>query len=715
MKIEKRAPLAIALVYGFVGALWILVSGRLLAAFVHNPIDLSRWEMFKGVFFVVSTSVLLYWLVRRHVKKLLKAQKDLERENRECKLAQESLKESEEQFHNMFEKNSAVMYLVDPVTLAIFDANEAARKFYGYSEDQFRNLKVTDVCLLDESDLRARMEQEVRQGGIHDVMKHKLSDGSVRDLEVYASMIRLTKREFFFAIVHDVTDRIQSEKSLLESETRYRSLVETTNDWIWEIDANGVFTYSSPRIREILGYEPHDIMGKTPFDLMPAPEADKARKFFHTFKDVTEPLSGIEHRNVHKDGRIVILESSWVPVFDANGRFVGCRGIDRDITLHKQLEEQLRHAQKMNAIGELAGGIAHDFNNILTTIIGYIYILQTRLTDESLKKFVEQLNYSAQRAASLVSKLLAFGRKQIISLQPMKINDTIIKSKSLFSRLIQENIEIQTVLSDDDITVLGDEGQIEQVIMNLVTNARDAMPAGGVLTIRTERFVLDKQFVDARGYGNPGPYALISFADTGVGMDEKTQERIFEPFFTTKEVGKGTGLGLSIVYGIVKQHNGFVEVFSEPGKGTTFKLYLPTAEGPTSNRVSRPPDTPAKGAGTILVGEDDPDTRLFLKTVLEDSGYTVIEAVDGRDAVEKFEKESDRIRLLMLDIIMPRQNGREAYEDIRKICPAVKTIFLSGYTGEFLDAREPLGEGLHFMEKPVAPWQLLEKVKELLD
>jgi CheY-like chemotaxis protein len=369
----------------------------------------------------------------------------------------------------------------------------------------------------------------------------------------------------------------------------------------------------------------------------------------------------------------------------------------------------------MNAIGELAGGIAHDFNNILTTIIGYIYILQTRLTDESVKKIVEQLNYSAQRAASLVSKLLAFGRKQIISLQPMKINDTIIKSKSLFSRLIQENIEIQTVLSDDDITVLGDEGQIEQVIMNLVTNARDAMPAGGVLTIRTERFVLDKHFVDARGYGNPGPYALISFADTGVGMDEKTQERIFEPFFTTKEVGKGTGLGLSIVYGIVKQHNGFVEVFSEPGKGTTFKLYLPTAEGPTSNRVSRPPDTPAKGAGTILVGEDDPDTRLFLKTVLEDSGYTVIEAVDGRDAVEKFEKESDRIRLLMLDIIMPRQNGREAYEDIRKICPAVKTIFLSGYTGEFLDAREPLGEGLHFMEKPVAPWQLLEKVKELLD
>jgi two-component system cell cycle sensor histidine kinase/response regulator CckA len=700
MKIEKRAPLAIALVYGFLGALWILVSGRV---------------MLKGIFFVLSTSALLYWLVRRHVKKLLGAQKELERENRECKLVQESLKESEEQFHNMFDKNRAVMYLVDPVTLCIFDANEAARKFYGYSEAQFRDLKVKDVCMLDEEDLKARMEQEVREGGFHNVLKHKLSDGSVRDVEVYASMIRLTKREFYFAIVHDVTARIQSEKSLLESETRYRSLVETTNDWIWELDENGVFTYSSPRIRDVLGYEPHEIIGKTPFDLMPAPEAENARKFFHTFRDVTEPLAGIEHRNVHKDGRIVILESSWVPVFDVKGRFTGCRGIARDITLHKQLEEQLRHAQKMNAIGELAGGIAHDFNNILTTIIGYIYILQTRLTDESLKKFVEHLNYSAQRAASLVSKLLAFGRKQIISLQPMKINDVIIKSKSLLSRLIQENIEIRTVFSEDDITVMGDEGQIEQVVMNLVTNARDAMPVGGVLTIRTERFFLDKKFVDARGYGNPGPYALISFTDTGVGMDEKTRERIFEPFFTTKEVGKGTGLGLAIVYGIVKQHNGFIEVFSEPGKGTTFKLYLPTAEESPSDRKSRAPDVPAKGAGTILVGEDDPDTRLFLKTVLEDSGYTVIEAVDGRDAVEKFRQERHSIRLLMLDIIMPRQNGRDAYEDIRKICPEVKTIFLSGYTGEFLDSREPLGEGLHFMEKPVAPWQLLEKVKEMLD
>lgn len=575
----NRVPLIIAGIYCLLGAAWILLSGTALKSLFHDPSDVIRGEFFKGFFYVAATSLLLYWLVRRYVRKLVKIQRALERENSESRQTQILLKESEEQFYKMFAGNSAVMFLVDPESLSLIDANDAACRFYGYSESYFKTLRLTDLIMMDEDEARRRMRSaESCEGRVEDLQKHRLADGSLRDMELYATRICLTNKEFIFAIVHDVTDRVQSERSLVESEVRFRSLVETTTDWIWATDADHRLTYSSPRILDVLGYLPHEVIGKTPFELMAQPDAAKVRHYFEECRNDGKPVSGIEHNNFHKDGRIVILESNWVPAFDAEGNFSGCRGIDRDITVHRQLEEQLRHAQKMNAIGELTGGIAHDFNNILTTIIGYIYILQTRIADEDLKKFVDQLDYSAQRAVALVGKLLAFGRKQIISLQPMKINEAITKANGLFSRLIRENIEIRTDLCPEDITVLADEGQIEQVIMNLVTNAGDAMPDGGVLTIRTERFLLDKGFVDTRGYGKPGLYALVSFSDTGVGMDEKTRERIFEPFFTTKEVGKGTGLGLSIVYGIIKQHNGFVEVQSEVGRGTRFDLFFPVAE-----------------------------------------------------------------------------------------------------------------------------------------
>ncbi len=577
MQKEKRVPLIIASLYAFIGAAWIYFSDRLLYLFAGTAEKIQLWETCKGWLYVAVTSVFLYWIIWHNLKKLMAARFALENENRECRLMHDALKESEELFHNMFAKHSAVMYLVDTVSMGIFDANEAARRFYGYSVEQFKQLKLTDLNSLSEEEPREIIDRGMLEGGLHKEFRHRLSNGSKRDVEIYATKIRLTKKEFYFAIVHDITDRKKFENELRQSEARFRSLVETTSDWIWEIDENDAYIYSSPKVKDLLGYEPTEIIGKTPFDLITAHEIGELRRLFQDCKDAAKPFAGLENRNVHKDGRIVVLETNGVPVFDSTGRFKGYRGIDRDVTGHKLLEEQLLHAQKMEAVGELAGGIAHDFNNILTTIIGYVYILENKIEDESLKQSVGQINYAAQRAATLVNKLLAFSRKQVICLQPVRINDTITASEKLLSRVIREDIEIRTVLSNEDIVVLGDEGQLEQVIMNLVTNARDAMPAGGTLTISTRICAIDSEFTHSHGYGKPGVYGLISFADTGIGMDEKTRERIFEPFFTTKEVGKGTGLGLSVVYGIMKQHSGYIDISSESGKGSIFNLYLPLA------------------------------------------------------------------------------------------------------------------------------------------
>ena len=276
-------------------------------------------------------------------------------------------------------------------------------------------------------------------------------------------------------------------------------------------------------------------------------------------------------------------------------------------------------------------------------------------------------------------------------------------------------MEIKTNYTSETLTVLGDEGQIEQVMMNLVNNARDAMPSGGVLNISCSEVELGRDFVEAHGYGKPGMYALISVSDTGTGMDEKLLERIFEPFFTTKEVDKGTGLGLAIVYGIVKQHDGYITASSEPGKGSTFNVYFPLASGTKEESKKPLVSAPSGGTGTILIAEDDRDAMLFMKALFEEFGYSVIEAFDGEDAVEKFNKNKNAINLLILDMIMPKMNGKAAYESIKKISPDVKTIFLSGYTSDIMDSQGISEKGLNFFSKPVTPFKLLEKVKEMLN
>jgi nitrogen-specific signal transduction histidine kinase/CheY-like chemotaxis protein len=391
-------------------------------------------------------------------------------------------------------------------------------------------------------------------------------------------------------------------------------------------------------------------------------------------------------------------------------------GLISNITPLKQLEAQLRQAQKMEAVGQLAGGIAHDFNNILTAIIGYGNLLRMKLArDSALRTYVEQILASSERAANLTHSLLAFSRKQIIDLKPIDINAVITRVERLLQRLIGEDIEFRTVLCPGSLPVLADSVQMEQVLMNLVTNARDAMPGGGMLLIETAVFEMGEEFQRTHAYGKPGSYALVAVSDTGMGMDERTRAKIFDPFFTTKDVGKGTGLGLAMVYGIVKQHSGYINVYSEPGKGTSFKLYFPL-----TGSLNRPvpveiPSVSHQGTETVLLAEDDAEVRKLTRTVLQDFGYRVIDAVDGEDAVLKFKADPAAVDLLVFDIIMPKQNGKEAYMEIRDLRPGIKALFMSGYTADVAHKKGILETGLDFVLKPISPTDFLKKVREVLD
>ena len=388
-----------------------------------------------------------------------------------------------------------------------------------------------------------------------------------------------------------------------------------------------------------------------------------------------------------------------------------------EITERLSLENQLIQAQKMEAVGLLAGGIAHDFNNILSAIVGYGYLLQTKMnSDDPLREHVDQILVSADRATEVTHSLLAFSRKQILNPKPININALMKRIEKLLFRLIGEDIELSTNLTDKDVISMADAGQIEQVLLNLATNARDAMPNGGHLTLDTQRVELDDTFIRSHGYGEPGMFTVISVSDTGSGMDKETMAKIFEPFFTTKEVEKGTGLGLAMVYGIIKQHNGYINVYSEPGSGTTFRLYLPAIESMEEVLVKTEIEPlPSNGNETILVAEDDAALRRLFSTILQAYGYKVILAQDGEEAIKKFADNRDKIQLIMLDMIMPKKSGKEVFDIIRKMRPDIKTLFSSGYTADRIDKDNMSKGGFDFIMKPVSPKELLKKIREVLD
>ena len=517
----------------------------------------------------------------------------------------------------------------------------------------------------------------------------------------------------------DITERKQGETALCESEGKFRKLSQEFNALLNAIPDTLILL--SPDMKVIwanegaavgLGKSIPELTGqlcyhiwhnhKAPCDVCPV------ERSFRTGETENATIS-------FPDGRLWDVRA--VPIKDAEGKVISVVDMARDITEHRKLEAQLQQSQKMEAVGTLTGGIAHDFNNILTAIIGYGNILKMKLEKESpLLGYTDQILASAERAANLTQSLLAFSRKQVINPKPVNLNEITASIEKILLRIIGEDIELKTTLSGmRDLRVMADAGQIEQVLMNLAANARDAMPEGGTLTIETGLEELDLDFLKIHEYGKQGMYAILTVTDTGHGMDENTRQRIFEPFFTTKEVGRGTGLGLSMVYGIIKQHSGYINCYSEPEKGTTFKIYLPVIESATEKTKKEEHITLSGGTETILLAEDEEEVRKLMRLALEEAGYKVIEAVDGKEAIEKFRENKDSIGLLLLDVIMPKMNGKGVYEEARKIKPGIKALFSSGYPADFIHKKGILEEGLNFISKPASPHEFLKRIREAID
>jgi PAS domain S-box-containing protein len=532
-------------------------------------------------------------------------------------------------------------------------------------------------------------------------------------------------------LVIPITERKKAEKALRESEERYRLLAENATDVIWTADMGLNVTYVSPSVYRARGYTPEEIMAMKLTEQLTPDSIGFANRVLseelaveaREDKDLKRSRK-LELEFTRKDGSTYWSEVNLTFIRDPEGKAVGLLGVSRDIAERKRaeqemmaLQEQLRQSQKMEAIGRLAGGIAHDFNNLLTIIKGYSQLSLVDLKgDDPLRTNIEGIKNAADRAADLTRQLLAFGRRQIMEMKVLDLNTILRNLEKMLRRLIGEDIEL-TISSGDDLgRVKVDPGQIEQVIMNLAVNARDAMLKGGKLTIEIANMVLDEEYACKHVAVKPGHYVMLSVSDTGIGMTPEVRERVFEPFFTTKEKGKGTGLGLSTVYGIVKQSGGNIWVYSEFGRGTTFKIYLPQVDEPLEELREKveAKDLP-RGVETVLIVEDDKEVRKIAARILENQGYKVLEASHGSEALSLCKEHRKPIHLMLADVVMPGLDGRELAERVKSLHPGMKVLYMSGYTDNAIIHHGVLEKGMNYIQKPFTLEGLARKIREVLD
>ncbi len=543
-------------------------------------------------------------------------------------------------------------------------------------------------------------------------------DGSERYVhaEGEASFDETRKQLRMVGIVQDITEQKRAEEALRRSETNYRSLILGATYGIFRCNVRGEFLDANPALATMLGYESNKELLRSEGLQTVFQAAEEGAQLLSQFRQAGR-VDGVEVTWRRKDGALVPVRLSGRAVLDEQGVLQGFEVITENIVERRQLEEQLRQAQKMEAVGRLAGGVAHDFNNLLTIINGYSQLLRERLEPESpLHAHLEEIQNAGDRATSLTRQLLAFSRRQVLQPQVLNLNTVVKNMEKMLGRLIGEDVELKFSLAANLGLTRADPGQIEQVIMNLAVNARDAMPQGGQLTISTENVSLDRTYIRKHVVTTPGPHVMLGVSDTGCGMDEETQRHIFEPFFTTKEHGRGTGLGLAMVYGIVKQSGGNIWVYSEPGKGTTFKIYLPRVEEvvaePQPREASR---LHHRGSETVLVVEDDEAVRTLVQGVLRSNGYTVLTASDPEEASALCQRHQGPIHLLLSDVIMPKTSGRRLYEHLAFIRPDMKVLYMSGYTDDAIVHHGVLEKGIPFLQKPFTPEGLARKVREVLD
>ncbi len=638
---------------------------------------------------------------------------DLRRARDEQARAREALQHSETKYRALIEQAADAILIADS-TGHLIDANRKACDLTGYPLEELLGLDMADTYPTEDRLAAAQRLAALAAGddvGAERRMRRK--DGT--EILVEVSLKRLEDGRIL-GIVRDITERKRAELALRESETRYHALIEGVRDIVFALGPDGTVTSLNPAFERVTGWPPHEWLGK-PFEPLVHPD-DLALLFEFVERAVRGETGRVSQLRIHtRKGDYRMGEFAATPQF-RDGRLVGVLGIARDVTDRLSLEQQLRQAQKMEAVGRLAAGVAHDFNNILTAITGYAQLLLDDLDPTGRhREDVEEIRKAADRAAGLTRQLLAFSRQQVLQPTVLDLNALVGETESMLGRLLGEDIQLATALASDLGAVKTDPSQIEQVILNLAVNARDAMPQGGKLTIETANVEMDDAYAAEHFPALPGSYVMLSVSDTGTGMSPETQTHMFEPFFTTKAKGQGTGLGLATVYGIVKQSAGYIWVYSEPGRGTTFKIYLPRVQQVPERRASTAPAQPAAmdGTETVLLAEDEAAVRAVARQALQRHGYTVLEAPSGEAALDVAQRHSGRIHLLLTDVIMPGMSGRTLALRLTVLRPDMRTIYMSGYTDDAITRHGVLEHGVTYVQKPFSPDALVRKVREVLD
>jgi two-component system, cell cycle sensor histidine kinase and response regulator CckA len=628
------------------------------------------------------------------------------------------LAEREELFRLISENAADMIAVVDLQGRRIYNSL-SYEKVLGYSAEELKQSFAFQQIHPDDRETVQRAEEDARVAGSGTTVEYRFchKDGTWLILESTVSVIAARKGDSdkLVIVTRDITERKRAVEASLLSEAGFRSVVEGAPYGICRASLDGRFLRINPALQKMLGYATPDGLLGARLDAAVFRNPADFRRLVELLADNGE-FKDVEFEWQRKDGVPLTIRCSGRRLGGAelNGGF---EIFAEDVTDRRILERQLRMAAKMEAVGRLSGGIAHDFNNLLGVIIGYSQVLKRKLgPDSSLTEYADQVEKAGQRAVSLTRQLLAFSRQQILSPAVLDLNTLVSDMEKMLPRLIGEDIVLRIRLAPDLARVKADHGQIEQIVMNLAVNARDAMPDGGHLTVETANVELDEAYARQHAGAKPGRYVMLAVADSGIGMNAETIARIFEPFFTTKELGKGTGLGLATVYGVVKQSGGYIWVDSELGKGASFQIFLPRVDEPITATVENPPsESSLTGTETVLLVEDAEPLRKLAQSFLAEHGFQVLAAANGEEAVQLAKTCRRPIHLLLTDVVMPGMNGRALAEQLLPMQPQIRILYMSGYTDSFIAGHGVLEPGTHLLHKPFTEQALLRKVRQVLD